>query len=117
MGCRTGEQTYFGRLGAGAADPDHDGVSNLAEWLAGTNPTNAASCLRVLAPILTTTNTVVVRWPSVSGRTYRLERATNLIAGFDTVVRSNIAATPPINSAPDTMPQSKPYYYRVELEE
>jgi subtilisin family serine protease len=110
------EQTCFGRLlGSGAtADADHDGASNLAEWIAGTNPTNAASCLRLL--IAKATNSMTIRWPSVSGKTYRLERATNLVVGFNTLVRSNIAATAPTNSEPDTYPASRTGYYRVRVE-
>jgi subtilisin family serine protease len=113
------EQTYFNRLlGKDAtADADHDGASNLAEWLAGTNPTNAASCLRLLAPSATATSGIVLHWPSVAGKTYRLERATNLLAGFNTVVRSNISATPPTNSEPDTaVLPDKARYYRVLVE-
>ena len=58
----------------------------------------------------------MVRWSSASGKAYRLERATNLIAGFNTVVRSNIAGTPPINSETDTFLPSKPRYYRIQVE-
>jgi hypothetical protein len=31
------------------ADPDHDGVSNLNEYLAGTNPTNTASYFHIVS--------------------------------------------------------------------
>ena len=73
---------------------------------------------RLLAPVVTVTNGIVVRWPSVAGRAYRLERATNLVAGFNTVVGSNIVATPPFNSQPDTnsLP-SKARYYRIQVED
>jgi subtilisin family serine protease len=113
------EQSYFSRLlGTDAnADSDHDGESALAEWVAGTNPTNAASCLRLLVPSVTASNSVIVRWPSVAGKAYRLERATNLVAGFNAVVRSNIVATPPINSESDTaVLAAKARYYRVRVE-
>ena len=114
------EQTYFSHLlGTNAnADADHDGASNLAEWIAGTNPTNAASSLRLLAPSATTTNTIVLRWPSVAGKTYRLERATNLSAGFNAIVRSNITATPPTNTETDAAALSaKARYYRIRVEQ
>ena len=114
------EQTYVGHLlGAQAsADADGDGASNFAEWVAGTNPTNPASCLRLLTPTVTATNSIIIQWPSVAGKSYRLERATNLVAGFNAIVRSNIAATPPTNSEPDTafLP-TQPRYYRILVEQ
>ena len=113
------ELSYFGHLlGADAtADADGDGASNFAEWVAGTNPTNSASCLRLLTPTITATNSVIIQWPSVAGKSYRLERAMNLSAGFDTVVRSNITATPPTNSEPDAaILPGQPRYYRIQVE-
>src|ERR1035441_7128180 len=44
------ELTYFGATGVDPnADPDHDGQSNLQEYLAGTNPTNTADVLEITA--------------------------------------------------------------------
>jgi subtilisin family serine protease len=100
------------------ADADHDGMSNLAEWLAGTNPTNAASCLRLTLLLPANTNGVVLRWPSVAGKYYRLERATNLLTGFNTIVRTNIAATAPTNTETDTaILPSNARFYRVGVEQ
>jgi subtilisin family serine protease len=113
------EMMYFGHLlgTEASADADGDGASNYAEWVAGTNPTNPASCLRLLTPTVTATNSVIIEWPSVAGKSYRLERATNLVTGFDTIVRSNIAATPPTNLEADAVLPTLPLYYRILVEQ
>jgi subtilisin family serine protease len=113
------EQEFFGRLTGTDpnADPDHDRASNLAEFLAGTNPTNFNSALRLIALRAAGTNGVVLEWPGVSGRYYRLLRATNLLNGFNTLVRTNLPATPPLNIVTDAPPASaSPQFYRLELE-
>lgn len=44
------ELTYFGTMGVNPnADPDGDGMSNLQEYLAGTNPKDTADCLLITA--------------------------------------------------------------------
>jgi len=113
------EQEFFGRLTGtdSSADPDHDGASNLAEFLAGTNPTNFSSALRLTAQRAAGTNGVTLQWLGVAGRYYRLLRATNLLTGFDSVIRTNLAATPPLNTVTDSAPAgSRPQFYRLELE-
>ena len=113
------EQQFFGQLTGTDpnADPDHDGASNLAEFLAGTDPTNFNSALRLTALRTADTNGIVLEWPSVMGRYYRLLRATNLLNGFDSLVLTNLAATPPLNTATDAaLPSAGPLYYRLDLE-
>jgi hypothetical protein len=74
------------------ADPDGDGLTNTQEFTAGTDPINAASVLKV-------TNFVIsdgdfrVSFPTVSGKTYRLERSDTLQAGSWTTLLDNIAGT------------------------
>jgi hypothetical protein len=97
------------------ADADHDGAGNLAEWLAGTDPTNAVSRLSVAAPRANATNGFAVSWPSVQGKYYRLERSTNLLLGFTQAVRTNIAASAPTNTEIDAAADA-PRFYRVLLE-
>ncbi|MFM2294272.1 MAG: hypothetical protein RLZZ350_685 [Verrucomicrobiota bacterium] len=66
------EQFYFGSVTTNRTaltDTDADGATDRAEFLAGTNPTNAASVLRLTAT-LTPSNTVSLAWPSVLGRAY-----------------------------------------------
>lgn len=75
------ERRYFGGTGnpngAASADADGDGHTNAQEWQAGTTPTNAASVLR-LSAVRVIGNNVVLEFPTVSGRRYRVDRATNL---------------------------------------
>ena len=54
-------------------DPDGDGMNNWQEWICGTNPTNAASVLKMLAsqPGL---SSAAVTWLSVTNRIYFLQR-------------------------------------------
>lgn len=114
------ELEYFGQLTGTDpnADPDHDGMSNLAEWIAGTNPTNAASSLRLTLTSATNPAAIAVSWESIAGKYYWLERATNLAAGFGTVVATNITATAPTNTVTDTTaPPANQGFYRVGVEQ
>ena len=114
------EQTYFGKLtGANPnLDTDHDGASDFAEWVAGTDPLDANSNLRVSVQTVPGTNGIVISWPSVVGKTYRLESATNLLTGFNTVVKTNIAAAPPLNLETDAATGLRNSgFYRVQVEQ
>jgi uncharacterized repeat protein (TIGR01451 family) len=74
----TWKARYFGspRINPDA-DADGDGLSNAEEFRAGTNPADAASAVRILAVELRGPD-VVIRFASVSGRAYRLERIGDL---------------------------------------
>jgi subtilisin family serine protease len=114
------ELQYFGHLSGTDpnADPDHDGRNNLAEWIAGTNPTNAASVLRLTLVSATNATNIVVSWPSVAGKNYWLERSTNLLTGFNSVVSTNIAATAPTNTQTDTaVLPGNTRFYRVGVQQ
>jgi len=67
-----------------AADPDGDGQNNLAEFLAGTTPTNSASCFHVVSTEFTSNNTLVT-WACGGGRTNVLQAASSLSGGYTNI--------------------------------
>src|SRR6185437_5757825 len=72
------EMQYFGTLAYGANDdPDHDGLSNYQEYIAGTNPSNANSVLRV-TEINAASGQVNLTWNSVAGKTYTIYSASQI---------------------------------------
>jgi hypothetical protein len=96
------------------ADPDHDGLNNWQEWVCGTDPTDALSALRLLAPVRTGNN-VTVGWQSVAGVNYFLERSTN-IARSSAFVRlaTNVSGQAGTTIFTDTNAiGAGPFFYRV----
>ncbi|MCX6905100.1 MAG: choice-of-anchor J domain-containing protein [Verrucomicrobia bacterium] len=74
------ELQFLGQVAAvhpGTLDTDHDGMSDYAEFIAGTNPTNASSVLRLTATVPSTNGLATLTWTSVAGRGYRI------VAGHD----------------------------------
>jgi len=61
-------------------DPDLDALSNLQEYLAGTDPQDPGSVLR-LAPAEITGTTSTVRFVAVAGRTYTVQYRDSLVTG------------------------------------
>ncbi len=61
---------------APSVDSDGDGASNLAEFLAGTDPTNPDSALRV--SIKPTTGGLLVQWNALPGSIYQLQASSDL---------------------------------------
>lgn len=99
-------------------DSDFDGHNNWQEWVAGTNPTDATSVLRMLSATGGVSG-VTVNWPSVAGRRYVLECATDLgVAPGFWVLQSNISGEPGMTSWTDTdAVGSGPRFYRVRVQE
>ncbi|HZI30858.1 MAG TPA: choice-of-anchor J domain-containing protein, partial [Candidatus Binatia bacterium] len=77
------ERDYFGSATVNRTqltDTDGDGMTDYAEFIAGTNPTNAASNFRFLSAEMQTNREVNLRFSTVPGRLYQLESSTNLQA-------------------------------------
>jgi hypothetical protein len=74
------ELQNFGHTGVDPnADPDHDGMSNMQEYLAGTDPNDANSVLRITAQNFSSGGTsATLTWNSVPTRYYYQQKATKL---------------------------------------
>jgi hypothetical protein len=99
------------------SDADGDGMNNWQEWIAGTNPTNAASLLQLSSPSNSVSG-VTVTWQSVGGVTYYLQSSTNLAAvpAF-TSIQSNLVGQAGFTSYTDTNAIGEgPFFYRVGVQ-
>ena len=110
------EQTHFSTTDRdGGGDFDQDGSSDLAEYLAGTNPANGQSVLEVLHITSGITNERHLIWSAQAGKSYRLEYKTDLQGAVWTSLSQVITATSTTASASDTSPGSERRFYRVAL--
>jgi len=98
-----------------AEDDDQDGMSNLHEHLAGTNPTNALSLLTFTEATAGAVGPVVLRWTSETNRSYSVERTPSLFGEY-TVVSTNLWSTPPTNIYMGDQGEQDKFYYRISLE-
>ena len=110
------QRAHFGYVGIDpSADPDHDGMSNYAEFWAGTDPLDGNSFLAVDAASLRTGTQVQVSWRSVLGQSYVVSYSNDLVTwnALGSPIRGNGAVV----SVTDTTPigQLPQRFYRVAL--
>ena len=76
------EWSNFGTLNQIASgDPDGDGMSNGQEYLAGTNPNDATSTLRITREMFSLGGTnATLQWTSVTNRVYHIGKTLSLAA-------------------------------------
>ena len=91
-------------------DDDHDGMSNAAEDLAGTNPLDINSVLRILG--LADGNQLT--WSSVSGKTYRVFATSDIATNF-VPISGVVTAAGPTAIYLDTAATNSPRFYRVNV--
>jgi hypothetical protein len=92
---------------AAEADPDNDGSTNFQEFIAGTNPLDAASGFRVdveLVPKIT--------WTTVTNRQYRVMRKPSVDSSFSEPVTDFLSfGTTPATVIDTNRPPPKSFYY------
>jgi len=118
----TWEQQYFGGLQplrTCQTDADRDGFSDCAEFIAGTNPTNAVSYLRVFPPTTFYQEgrpKLRFQWTSTPGRIYQLQGLSRgdfqTWSGLSEWGRATSGTSSTTISAPD---ESEPNVYRIEV--
>jgi hypothetical protein len=98
-------------------DSDGDGMSNWAEWRAGTNPTDPSSALRMMSATKAASG-LNVTWQSVSNRSYYLERATDLSSAspFQSQATGIPGAADYTTYTDTTATNGGPYFYRIGVQ-
>ncbi len=109
------EVAYFNNLSHdGTADTDGDGATDLQEFLAGTDPTNANSVFRVLTIAPAGGGTKTLLWSGNSTRSYRAEFKDDLSIATWTALTETISWNGTTASLPDfTAGSATNRYYRV----
>jgi hypothetical protein len=99
-------------------DADGDGMNNWQEWIAGTNPTNASSALKMLMPLYPNVPPgLMIRWQSVTNRNYFVQSATNLVPAIFSTIATNLPGQPNITTFTDTnIAGSLRMFYRVGVQ-
>lgn len=113
----TWETFFFSNLARnGTGDADSDGQSDLAEFLAGTDPTNAGSVLVVRRDLTAAGGTATIEWSAVPGKRYRVQfKDTISDAAWQDLVGDVTAGAATATKADTAIVGRPERYYRVIL--
>jgi hypothetical protein len=115
---------YFGHATGQAADKsraeddfDSDGMTNLAELIAGTDPTDLRSFFALTGIVHDEqTSGDVLEWFSATNRTYSVYGSSTFTLDLSnySLIASNLASTPPRNTYTNTLMPAA-HFYRVQV--
>ena len=95
-------------------DTDHDGMTDYAEFIAGTNPTNAASRFYFTGGAVGSNHLVQIEWTVVSNRLYQVDASTDLL-GWQPVTDWLQASNGPTMNYTSTNSGGGACFYRVQV--
>ena len=107
---------HFGHIGIDPnAHPDHDGMSNYAEFWAGTDPNKSNSVLAIDVSTLINNGQIQIRWPTVAGKTYAVQYSNDLVIW--TNLGSLVQGDGSVATLPDAtnLQQNLQRFYRVAV--
>jgi hypothetical protein len=107
---------HFGYIGIDPNDdPDHDGMSNFAEFWAGTDPLDSSSCLAISTTSLVSGGHIQIGWQTVAGKTYMVQYSADLLIWNN--LGSSIQGDGALASLTDSssLTQSAQRYYRIKV--
>ncbi|HJN90082.1 MAG TPA: S8 family serine peptidase [Verrucomicrobiota bacterium] len=113
------ETLHFSGLGVAGANSDFDGDSfaDVAEYYAGTDPRDSGSFLHFTSPIEVKNETVVLRWQSVPGRRYRVEKSNGDPVEWQSVAKGLTARSDLFEHIDLRLDNGKPVFYRLVVEQ
>jgi hypothetical protein len=112
------ETAYFGSVSptrTPTTDSDGDGLSDYAEFVAGSSPTNSASALRASAVVQPVSGGLQLKWPSGAGHGYRVLATSNAVlwTPYSDWIRAT-GLTTTWTAPPRT--NGAPHLFRIEAE-
>ena len=112
------QMLFFGRLGVDpTADPDGDGLTNLQEYLAGSNPLDSANTV-LITRLEVVVSGILIHFNTVLGKTYSVEKTSILApATWSTINTNSISGTGTEQTVLDTAGLSVPqqFFYRLTV--
>jgi hypothetical protein len=97
-------------------DQDGDGSCDSDEYRAGTDPDDASSYLAFEHNSRPDGPNLVLTWHSAAGRQYMITAFTSLLNSAGSVLQSDIAATPPVNTHTSAIDHAAGRFFRIELQ-
>ena len=111
------EQNYFGAVVTNrtqTTDTDHDGMSDYAEFIAGTDPTNAASRFYFNNISRPSNGLVTMQWTAITNRLYQVSTSTNL-QSWSPITSWIQASNSPAMTYTATNATRGSHFYRVQV--